>query len=447
MSEAFAEPHLRTLTQLATEARRAESLAELGFVMANRTQRLLPCAAVYWWRAGGRGRGRLLAASGVSNVESDAPFVIWLERVLARLARQRADRAPRPITTADLAEPERAGWTTAMAPAVLWCPLGAPNQRLDGGLLLMRPEPWRPDEIARAEHLAEIYGHAIRTLAPSAERSLLPRQWRTPKVIGAAVVALALLSLVPVNQSVIAPATVVARDPLVVAAPLDGVIKSVDVAPNQPVAYRQVLFHMDDTTIRAHYESAVKALAVVQADYLKTQQQSFSDLDSKARLALLRAQIAQRESDVTYFKDLLDRAVVTAPAAGLALFESPNDWVGRPVTTGMRVMTLADPASAELEVRLPIDDALVLDADAPVLAFLNVAPLASLRARLAHASYEATPTPEGYLAYRLEARFETGVTPPRIGLKATAKLVGRRVPLFIYIFRRPLTLVRQWVGF
>ena len=45
--------------------------------------------------------------------------------------------------------------------------------------------------------------------------------------------------------------------------------------------------------------------------------------------------------------------------------------------------------------------------------------------------------------------FWSGLYPealPRIGLQATAKIHGRRVTLFYYLFRRPLAQLRQFTG-
>ena len=47
---------------------------------------------------------------------------------------------------------------------------------------------------------------------------------------------------------------------------------------------------------------------------------------------------------------------------------------------------------------------------------------------------------------RLTAALEPERPPPRIGLQGTANVHGRTVPLLLYLFRRPLTGLRQWLG-
>src|SRR5665811_1038835 len=85
--------------------------------------------------------------------------------------------------------------------------------------------------------------------------------------------------------------------------------------------------------------------------------QLFDD-KSRAKLTVLKARADQRRTDVTFAQSMLDRIHVTASRDGLALFDEPNDWIGRPVTIGERLLEIADPTQGELEIWLPIADAI-----------------------------------------------------------------------------------------
>jgi hypothetical protein len=170
------------------------------------------------------------------------------------------------------------------------------------------------------------------------------------------------------------------------------------------------------------------------------------DDKSRAVLAVLKGRTEQRRADVTYNQSLLDRIRVTATRSGLALFDDPNAWVGRPVAIGERLIEIADPDQAELEIWLPVSDAITLKPGAEVDFFLNVSPDAPLHATLRQASYEATQSPSGLLGYRLKAKLADGARTPRIGLKGTAKVYGESVTVFYYLLRRPLAAARQFVG-
>ena len=252
--------------------------------------------------------------------------------------------------------------------------------------------------------------------------------------------------MIPTPQSALAPAVVAAGDSQLVAAPLDGVIAEMLVAPNQPVAAGDPLFRFDDTEHASRLEIARRSLDVARAELMRARQGAFEDREQSAELAMLEARAALREAELDYARRQMDYVVVRAERAGVAVFASTDDWIGRPVRVGERVLEIAVPESAMVRIDLAVADAVTLDAGAPVELFLDVAPLNKLKARLTSASYEAAPTPSGVLAYRVEAAFADGAPPPRIGLHGTAKISGEKAPLALYLFRRPLAVARQWLG-
>lgn len=455
---------LTALLALERDARRADSEAELGFLMANRTLALLPAAQAAVWRRVGRRRVRLERVSATGALDRTAPFVAWLEAVLRRVLAEELRRRPAPslgqalpLTAERLGDPRLAAdWAGLVPPHGLVCPL-VWDGRVVGGLWLVRVEPWSEAERVLAERLAETYAHAWAGLVG---RRLRPapagRGWLWGPLMLA---ALAGLMLLPVTQSALAPAEIVPRAPFIVTAPADGVVERVLVQPNQTVTVGTPLFRLDDTRLRSQYDVAVKGLQVAEAEFHKTQQLAFRDAESQAVLAVLRARIALRSAEADYARSLLERVEVRAERAGLALFDDANAWRGRPVVTGQRVMTLADPDQTEVGIDLPVADAITVAPGAPVRLFLNVAPLESVSATLARVSYQAEPTPAGVLAYRLVARLdpvdsaeagaaaESGSAPrPRIGLKGTAEIQGERTRLGVYLFRRPLIVLRRWIG-
>ena len=122
-----------------------------------------------------------------------------------------------------------------------------------------------------------------------------------------------------------------------------------------------------------------------------------------------------------------------------------TDWAGRPVTVGERVMEIANPSQVKISVEQAVDDAIALSDNARVRVFLDADPLNAIEAKLTSAAFHAEPTPDGNLAYRADVRIADGTT-PRIGLRGTAQLYGETVPLYFYLFRRPISAVRQSLG-
>jgi hypothetical protein len=129
------------------------------------------------------------------------------------------------------------------------------------------------------------------------------------------------------------------------------------------------------------------------------------------------------------------------------IFTDKSEWIGKPVVVGERIMEVADPQEFELKIDLPVEDAIVLREGAEVEVFLNANPLRAIPAQLIHASYHASILPTNVLAYRVEAEFTDPPEEIRIGWQGTAKIYGEPVTLFFYLFRRPLGILRQTLGF
>ncbi|MEO1067090.1 MAG: hypothetical protein AAFW47_06910, partial [Pseudomonadota bacterium] len=95
---------------------------------------------------------------------------------------------------------------------------------------------------------------------------------------------------------------------------------------------------------------------------------------------------------------------------------------------------------------LAVDDSIALERGADVRLFLDADPLNPLRGMVEYASYHAEPTPAGGLAYKVDVRLTDEGRLPRIGHQGTAQLYGDTVSLGFFLFRRPLSAARQYLG-
>ncbi|ACS84289.1 efflux RND transporter periplasmic adaptor subunit [Musicola paradisiaca] len=414
------------------QARSAKTVEELAYCIVNDSQTLFGfrhAALVI--------NGRVRAVTGVTQPAPNAPFVAFVERACAQLPQ---DGRCAQVIAASLDQQTRNDWQTLSAPEALWAPLNDRHGRPFGGIWYAREQPWQNAEQLLAERLSHAFAHAWLALEPLS--SWRRARWRWKFAIPCLLIAACLL--IPVRQSVLAPAEVIPFNGRVVAAPLDGVIQSFAVQPNQSVRKGDPLVRFDDTTLKAQADVAERALNVAEAEYRASSQRAFQDADSKARLDFLAAQVAQKRAERDYANALLGRAEIRAERDGIAVFADAERWSGKPVRTGERLMDLADPTQVALRIELDVGDAIRLAPDAPITLFLDSDPVTPHDARLDRIAYESEPTPAGNLAYRLDARF-TG-EPPRIGLRGTAKVSGEYVPLAVYLFRRPLAVLRQSVG-
>ena len=142
----------------------------------------------------------------------------------------------------------------------------------------------------------------------------------------------------------------------------------------------------------------------------------------------------------------------------IAMCRVPNMTPTSPIVSGIvdnhkrpmkaeKIITLADPGEKEVDVFMPIADALYLQPGAEVRLFLNTDPTRPLKGRLIQTSYEPSEN-NGSLSYSLKAEIEDDGDFSRLGWQGTAKVYSNQeVTLFYYLFRKPISSTRQLFGF
>lgn len=444
-----AEPGLQGLTvllQLEAEARKAQTEKALQFLIVNETRRLLPFRQAFLLSAARtpHSRCKVEAASSIAVIDRNAPLIRWVEDALHDAREKEPGPEVQSLDSSMCRDVIAKDWDEFSLPHVVWCPFLLPDGTFIGGLWLARESTWQESELTLIKRLCETYAHAWVTLVG---KKRLARKWTVKRgVIWGVLVAAIVAMFLPVRLSTLAPVEVVAEDPVIVSAPMDGVIADIKVPPNQLVGEGELLFTYEDTNFRNEYEVAEKTLAVALAEFRKASQGAFRDAQSKADVALLKARVRLAKAERDYAREILDQVEVKALGAGLLLYTDEADWIGRPVVVGERIMEIADSDKVELRVNLSVDDAIVLNEGADVQVFLDVDPLHSLDAVVQHASYKAEVVPGDILAYRVTADLQESDASVRIGLQGTAKIYSEPVSLFFYIFRRPIGAVRQFFG-
>ena len=121
----------RVLLELAHRARLTRTQSELGFMLANDSRQLVPYRQAALFLSG----QRLPVLSGVVQAEANAPYVLWLRKVLEHA---RSNFKPGQVFTAAQLSPELAAQWAQWWPAHgLWVPLGE-----QGDLLLADDLAW-----------------------------------------------------------------------------------------------------------------------------------------------------------------------------------------------------------------------------------------------------------------------------------------------------------------
>jgi hypothetical protein len=119
---------------------------------------------------------------------------------------------------------------------------------------------------------------------------------------------------------------------------------------------------------------------------------------------------------------------------------------GQPITIGEKILSIANSNNIEIKIMLPVTDAIYLEGNNNVKLFFDNTFLDTWDGKISQISYKPTLTPEGILSYQIIANFDNinqNGTIPKIGLRGTAKIYAQQTTLFYYLFRKPVTYLRQ----
>ncbi len=433
------------LLNLEREARKAGSEAELGFLMVNGSRVAVQYRQALLLLRSGPGKYRVVSVSSLSAIDRNSTFIRWVERMAEeKLAGDNVSKVLSFDARQDAAKSDLDASSYPFSKVAL-IPLQMRDGTVFGHMMFTREAPWEETALVAAARLCETYSHAWEALTgPDKIRKKLKSRTKLYAGIGAAIL---IAGFIPVPLSVLAPAEVTAADPFLVAAPIDGTVESVEVDPNTFVKKGQLLFTYNDTELRNRLEIAGQAVSVAEARYQQSLRTSFADTSAKRELSIAQSELALKASEYDYAKDLLDKSQVRARRNGLVIFADKDSWTGRPVATGERIMRIADPSKVELKINLPVADAIVLEDQAPVQLYLDSDPLSAIDASVSRASFHAQPDGNNVLSYRVSAKFRNGEQTPRIGLRGTAKVYGEYVSLAYFLFRKPISAIRQWIGY
>jgi hypothetical protein len=424
----------------------ATSNREVAFRAVNDSSQVLQFDQAILWRQDILARPIVVAASGLADVATDSPYQQWLSRLIQAITPEPFEAA-RALSMGELPEAVVADGSDWCPAHILHCPLRAPNGGALGGMLFFRAQPMSEAESAAAEWIARSTAYGLwawRSQRHWAKGWLKNRVTWQALAVAAALAGLA--AFIPVRLSALAPAEITPVRPIPITSPMDAVVREIVVKPNQIVKADELLAILDDTPLRNRLELAAKALDIARADLQRITFKSFNDETSRLELQVLNARVQEKAAEVNYLTELLEKSKLLAPQGGVAIFTSQDDWRGRPVQVGEKVMMIADPSLIDITVYLPPDDAVELEPGGRVELLLHVNPLSSMSAEIDRASYEAVVGPDGTLAYVVRAHLLPGQGLPRIGLRGTAKVYAEQVSLGYYLLRKPIAFVRRSLG-
>ena len=436
---------LEMLLSIEDRARESKTEKELQFLIVNETRKLIGARQVFLIQATGQDQFQVKTVSSLAVVDRHTPFIRWIEGIVAQISKDARLGEPVTFSLPGFADPQADETTSYPFRWLLWQPMKLGDGSVFAGLLMARERTWAEGEQLVAGRLSRAFSHAWRALTGA--KNLRPGRHLRRLVLPGFLLAVLAAGFVPVPLSALAPVQVVPKQAYNITAPIDGVIKRIEKAPNARVEKGDTLFAFDDTTLKNKYALSDREVGIAEADYRRSMQGAFSQEEARHRLAISRAEYSLKFAKRNYAQELLDQATVNAPISGLLIYSSKDDWEGRPVKTGEKIMQIADPARVKLRIDLPVADSIVLEEGAHVRVFLDSDPLHPFDARVVRVSYHAEAISPDTLAYKLFAEFDgREQSLPLIGARGTAQVFGEPVPLAFYLFRRPISYARQQFG-
>jgi len=438
------------LLEIEAAARRADTVTDLAINLVNEPANLTGFAQAFCFRRKKNDGYRIEAVTAQSTINKHAPFIQMMEECVSRIAREHNSEEEFPFTLTDIETNWKDEQNSYPFPHCYWLPLygtgsnEAKNQL--GGYLVTRANPWHDADLVILNRITETYGHAWHTIELN-EKSQPEKIQRKKKILAAGIALFALAMLIPVPYTVLAPAQIVAEDPFIISAPIDGVIKEVHINPNEAVEEGQILFSFVDINLRNNAKIAENELAVSNARKNNVAREALINDQERRGIALATAEQNLAQTRKSYADELLTNINVKTPKAGIALFRSRNDLNGLPVSTGERIIEIANPNQIEIQFEVSANDGLTLKQGQPVSVFLDTNPLKAIRGEISRASYTPETGENGTLIYRGFAKItnKDGKL-PRIGMRGSAKIKAKTTNLGYWLFRKPIVILRRNLG-
>lgn len=440
---------LLTLQRLTVKAFHAQNLQNLIFIILNDTYQVINYDRSILFRIQPN-KTKILGVSGQSNFNVETELAARLNSAVHHLKKM---SGPHVLKAEDFSKSTE-DWEfiqSSRKSTVYWIPINAGEEEL--GLWLEKY-----DDPAAAKNF-EAYTPLIKEMLVPAysvawEKMSSHSLWHkikpylSLKNVGVlSLILFLLLFIIPVRLRIVAPCEVVAKNSFVITAPLEGVIEKVVVEPGEEVKKGQVLYEYDKKIFYHKYQAYQKEVDVLQAELNQNYALGTShETEAASKLSLQQSKLEKSKVDLEYAKEQLALLIEKSPMDGLVTVDNPDDWRGKPIKVGEKIMTISSPDQTKLKIWIPERDNIIFALDIPVRVFLNTMPTRTFEAKILFISPEVK-TMEGELpGFEAEAAWINTDEPPKLGLKGSAVLHGERVSLFYYFFRKPIGFIRKFIG-
>ncbi|GAB3475482.1 efflux RND transporter periplasmic adaptor subunit [Marinomonas epiphytica] len=430
----IATPALKLL-QFEADVRHCNTTKELIFDLANHLNTILPYEKAFIFAEGQGSKREVVAASAASYIEKSSPLIkelnLWAKQYEHLLVASS-------IKVKDILSTTELPYSEAY-----WLPIKGESEEAQYYLLLFASKGYTDNQKALLQRLAFTYQHAFRAVQAN-PMSSLPwwKQYWVKLIVLVSFIIIASHSM-PIN--VLAPVEVVANKPFIVTAPFNGVVKEVVALPNSEVTSGDIVVEFEDLELRNEFLLSQRKLAVAKAKYDKAQAASFVQISGTESVAVSRAELNLALIESEYAREKLAKSVIRTPQSGVVIYNDKEEWQGKAVQVGERLMQVADTGDVRYRISVPTGQMMEFNHNADIMIYLDNSPLGGHTARLESIGYQAVVTPEGVASYILTAMPSENQL-AAIGTRGTARIYGEEAPLIWHLIRRPVNSVRQWLG-
>jgi len=329
--------------------------------------------------------------------------------------------------------------------SVVWVPIIFEGEFLLGLWLERWNKPvWEEEELQVLHYLAPGYAAAWKHF--SKRFRFIPKISKAALIFTGLILFFALF-LVPVPLRMVAPCEIVPKNPYLVTAPLNGIIEEMLVNPGQVVEKGNLLFVYDKRVPEQELNVARKQVDIAESQLTRVMTLGVRDPKALTETAVWQLELQKEKIKLELAEYQATQLEVKAAVNGVTSFENPDEWRGKPVQIGERIMLITDPNQTKVKIWLAEADNIKIDRNKPVKVFLNIDPATTHRAKLRYVAEYSEISEKGVPSFTAEAEWIEQPEDVKIGVKGTAILYGKRVTLIYWILRKPMDAFRRLVGF
>ncbi|MBO5822385.1 MAG: HlyD family efflux transporter periplasmic adaptor subunit [Lentisphaeria bacterium] len=201
----------------------------------------------------------------------------------------------------------------------------------------------------------------------------------------------------------------------------------------------------DSQQLQYRVAMAKSALQEIEAELALEQQNSFTDREKLGKVKLLEAKRDTLQVSVRESEWYLKHSVITAPASGvLALADGRAELLtGKAVKTGDKLFEIYGGSGMLAEIAVKEDNSSVLQDKFKLDLFLHTAPENAISADVKEVSRYPELNADKTYCYKVRANLPPNQTDLRYGMRGIAKLSGKKVFLWFYLFKNMILYFRS----